>query len=62
MKTSSAIAVILLSIGFILFIPFLLIWAINGLFCLTLEYTWTNWFYALIIMILMRGSASYNSK
>lgn len=62
MKTSTALAVILLAIGYILFIPFLLIWSVNGLFCLTLQYTWTNWFYALIIMILIRGSAKYDSK
>lgn len=62
MKTSTALAVILLAIGFMLFTPFLLIWSVNGLFCLTLQYTWGNWFYALVIMILMRGSASYKSK
>ena len=62
MKTSTALAVILLAIGFILFTPFLLIWSVNGLFSLTIQYTWANWFYALVIMILMRGSANYNSK
>lgn len=62
MNLTTALAVILLAIGFMLFTPFLLIWSVNGLFSLTIQYTWANWFYALIIMILMRGSAKYNSK
>jgi hypothetical protein len=62
MNTSSALAVILIGIGIFLFVPFLLIWSINGLFAMTLAYTWTNWFYALIIMVLLRGSVNNNSK
>ncbi len=62
MNITSVFAVILLVIGFLLFIPFLFIWSINGLFSLTIQYTWANWFYALIIMVLLRGSAKYSSK
>lgn len=62
MNLTTALAVILLAIGFMLFTPFLLIWSVNGLFSLTIQYTWANWFYALVIMVLMRGSAKYNSK
>ena len=56
------IGVILLAIGLILITPFLLIWSVNGLFALTIQYTWTNWFYALVIMLLVRGSASYTKS
>jgi hypothetical protein len=53
------IGVILLAIGLILFTPFLLIWSVNGLFSLTIQYTWSNWLYAFVIMLLVRGSATY---
>jgi len=56
------IGVILLAIGIILITPFLLIWSVNGLFSLSIQYTWMNWFYALVLMVLLRGSASYKSK
>jgi hypothetical protein len=56
------IGVILFAIGLILITPFLLIWSVNGLFALAIQYTWTNWFYALVIMLLVRGSASYTKK
>jgi ABC-type antimicrobial peptide transport system permease subunit len=53
------IGVILLAIGLLLITPFLLIWSVNGLFSLTIQYTWSNWLYALVIMLLVRGSATY---
>jgi hypothetical protein len=56
------IGVILLAIGLMLFTPFLLIWSVNGLFSLSIQYTWMNWFYAFVLMVLLRGSASYKSK
>jgi hypothetical protein len=56
------VGVILLAIGIILITPFLLIWSVNGLFGLTIQYTWMNWFYAFVIMVLLRGSATYKSK
>jgi len=56
------IGVILLAIGLILITPFLLIWSVNGLFALTIQYTWSNWFYSLVIMLLVRGSASYTKS
>jgi hypothetical protein len=62
MNTTTALAIILLGIGFILFTPFLLIWSVNGLFGLMIQYTWANWFYALVIMVLLRGSVNHNSK
>lgn len=62
MNLTTGLAVILLVIGFILFIPFLLIWSINGLFGLMIQYTWANWFYALVIMFLIRCIANNNSK
>jgi hypothetical protein len=56
------VGVILLAIGLMLFTPFLLIWSVNGLFSLSIQYTWMNWFYAFVLMVLLRGSASYKSK
>jgi hypothetical protein len=58
----NGIAVILLAIGLVLITPFLLIWSVNGLFSLSIQYTWMNWFYALVLMVLLRGSATYKSK
>jgi len=52
------VGLILVGMGFLLITPFLLIWSVNGLFSLTIPFTWTNWFYAFIIMILLRGSVS----
>lgn len=52
------VGLILVGIGFLLITPFLLIWSVNGLFSLTIPFTWTNWFYAFIIMILLRGNVS----
>ena len=52
------VGLILVGIGFLLITPFLLIWSVNGLFSFTIPFTWTNWFYAFIIMILLRGSVS----
>jgi hypothetical protein len=62
MRISTALGVILLGIGLLLFTPFLLIWAVNGLFGLTIQYTWMNWFYAFVIMCLLRGNVTSNSK
>jgi hypothetical protein len=52
MNTTTAIGIILVTIGFILIVPFILIWAINGLFSLHIAYTWENWFYVLVIKFL----------
>ena len=64
MKTEITIGVglILVGIGLFLITPFLLIWSVNGLFKMVIEYTWTNWFYAFIIMVLLRGSIKYDKK
>ena len=52
------LGVILLAIGLLLITPFFLIWALNGLFALAIQYTWTNWLYAFVIMVLLRGSVN----
>jgi len=62
MRATTALGLILLVIGIILFTPFLLIWSVNGLFSLTIQYTWMNWFYAFVIMYLLRGSVTYNNS
>jgi hypothetical protein len=56
MKISTAIAVILIAIGLMMICPFILIWAINGLFKTTIEYTWMNWFYVVVILIFTKGT------
>jgi len=55
----AGLGLILIVIGLLLITPFLLIWSVNGLFSLTIPFTWTNWFYAFIIMLLLRGSVSF---
>ena len=52
MNTFTAIGMILVGIGLVLIVPFILIWAINGLFSLDLAYSWENWFYVLVIKFL----------
>lgn len=58
MNSTTAIGIVLVGIGLLLITPFILIYAINGLFVMAIPYTWSNWFYALLIMILLRGSVS----
>lgn len=52
--------VILIVIGILLIVPFIFIWAVNGLFGLDIQYTWANWFYAVVIISLTKGN--YSSK
>jgi hypothetical protein len=52
MNTFTAVGIILVGIGLLLITPFILIWAINGLFSLELAYSWENWLYVLIIKFL----------
>jgi hypothetical protein len=54
MNTLTALGIFLIGIGLILIIPYILIWAINGLFGSMIAYTWTNWFYSLVIILLFR--------
>gem|GEM_PF-4194297 len=54
----TGIGLVLFGIGLLLLSPFLLIWSVNGLFGMTITFTWTNWFYAFIIMMLLRGTIS----
>jgi hypothetical protein len=55
MKTG-IIAFILLILVYIVISPFVLLWAINGLFNTGLEYSFMNYCYTLIILIFLRGS------
>ena len=52
----TGIGIILVGIGLILIIPFIVIWAMNGLFTLHIQYTWTNWLYMVIIMGAFKAS------
>jgi hypothetical protein len=55
MKTG-IIALILLILVYIVISPFVLLWAINGLFHTGLEYSFMNYCYILIILVFLRGS------
>lgn len=35
--------------------PFALIWAVNGLFGLNIAYTFINWCYAFVIIVMLRA-------
>ena len=54
----TGIGIILVGIGLILIIPFIVLWALNGLFTLHIQYTWMNWLYMVIIMGALKGSIS----
>lgn len=54
----TGIGIILVGIGLILIIPFIVLWAINGLFSLHIEYTWMNWLYIAIIMVALKAHVS----
>jgi hypothetical protein len=56
MNTFTALGIILIGIGLVLITPFILIWAINGLFNLDIAYNWMNWFYSLVIIFLLKGN------
>jgi hypothetical protein len=56
MNTFTALGIILVGIGLLLITPFILIWAINGLFNLDIAYDWMNWFYSLVIIFLLKGN------
>lgn len=57
MKTTLSFTLLLFLAAFaIAFFPFLFIWALNGLFSLTIQYTWMNWFYAVVLFFLLRFS------
>ena len=57
MKTTLSFTLLLLLAAFALaFLPFLFIWALNGLFSLSIAYTWMNWFYAVVLFFLLRFS------
>ena len=58
----TALGIVLVGIGVILICPFVLIYAINGLFTMAIPYTWSNWFYVFLIIIILRGSISSSSK
>lgn len=51
----TGIGLILCAIGLLLITPFIMIWSVNGLFGLHIEYTWMNWFYAFVIVVFVRG-------
>ena len=64
MKSSDVTFVLVAIIATILLLiisPFIQIWAINTLFDTSIEYSWINWFAALILTSSLK-SFSYNYK
>lgn len=47
--------ILLVSLFFIVVGPFIIIWAINTLFSLNIEYSWTNWLCVLILNAVLNG-------
>ena len=59
MKTSTAIAVIILTIAVIIGFPFSIIWALNTLFGLGLAYSFWNW---LAVVVLKAFVFTHNTS
>jgi len=53
---------ILIILLFIVAGPLALIWAVNTLFSNPISYTFINWFAALVILCLVRGSSNSGSS
>lgn len=53
-KTTIVIASLVV-IAFILLSPLALIWAVNGLFNLNIAYTFLNWLYAFVIVVMLKA-------
>ena len=47
--------ILLVALFFIVVGPFIIIWAINTLFSLNIEYSWTNWLCVLILNAVLNG-------
>jgi hypothetical protein len=56
MKTSHAIIIVGLVLCLMLVSPFILIWAVNGLFGTSVEYTFLNWVYVMILLVFLKSS------
>lgn len=52
-----ALVLILLAIIVFVFIPLLLIWAVNTLFSLAIAYTFINWLASLVIVLIIGRGA-----
>ena len=64
MKSADSIFILVVIISIILLLvigPFIQIWAINTLFDTSIEYSWINWFAALMLTSSLK-SFSYNYK
>lgn len=46
---------LLVALFFIVVGPFIIIWAINTLFSLNIEYSWVNWLCVLILNAVLNG-------
>lgn len=49
------IILLLVALFFIVVGPFIIIWAINTLFSLNIEYSWVNWLCVLILNAVLNG-------
>jgi hypothetical protein len=55
-------AIVAAIIAIIYFIPIVLIWCINTLFQTTIVVTWTNWFAALVLLMLVGNGSGLSYK
>lgn len=60
-KVNLFIVLLLVALFFIVVGPFIIIWAINTLFSLNIEYSWVNWFCVMILNSSV-GAVSYRGK
>ena len=63
MKVFLVLTAATLLIAFLIWWPFVVIWALNTLFGLAIASTWTNWLATAILMSVVGGSAlKFNRK
>ena len=63
MKVFLVLCVATLVIAFLIWWPFVVIWALNTLFGFAIASTWTNWLATVVLMSVVGGSAlRFNKK
>ena len=57
MKVFGVLVAITLVVAFLIWWPFVVIWALNTLFGFAIASTWTNWLATVVLMSVFGGSA-----
>lgn len=57
-----ALVYLVLIIALIVLVPLAIIWSLNTLFSLNIEYIWQAWVAVFILLFVFRGNASYSSS